>query len=224
VIRRVLLALVVLLGSATDILAQNDRRAYAGLLIGISALSADGQSITNPPAVSVSLYAPENGPALNAFAGFHLAPYFSIQGNYMWNRNEVTLFSSFATEGSGGFYEQQRRSEQHAMVIDGLIYFRDLHSSFRPYLGTGLSVLRFRSDTVLRSVSSGLVAPAHEFASTTVALRSAVGIDIAISPHVSVRYSFSETISRNPISPRLTPPAERRLANFQNLVGLVGRF
>jgi hypothetical protein len=77
---------------------------------------------------------------------------------------------------------------------------------------------------VLRSVSSDLVAPAHEFASTTVALRSAVGIDIAISPHVSVRYSFSETISRNPISPRLTPPAERRLANFQNLVGLVGRF
>ena len=216
--------MVLWLGLATDTLAQNDHRAYAGMLMGVSALSAAGRSVTNPPAVSVSLYAPENGLALNAFTGFHLAQYFSIQANYMWNRNELTLFSSFATEGSGGFYEQQRRSAQHAIVVDGLIYFRDLNSSIRPYLGTGLSVLRFTSDTVTRFVSSGLVTPTHEIASTRIALRSAVGIDIALAPHVSFRYSFSETISRNPISPHLTPPGEGRLANFQNLFGLVGRF
>ena len=53
---------------------------------------------------------------------------------------------------------------------------------------------------------------------------SHVGIDLRLSGRVDFRYSFSETMSRNPISPRLTPPAPRRLANFQNLFGLVGRF
>ena len=40
----------------------------------------------------------------------------------------------------------------------------------------------------------------------------------------SFRYSFSETITGNPISARLTPPGERNLANFQNLFGFVRRF
>ena len=216
--------MVLWLGLATDALAQDERRLYLGVLFGVSALSADGRSITSAPAVNLSLYAPENGLALNAFTGFHVAQYFSLQANYMWNRNDLTLFSSFATGDSGGFYEQQRRSAQHAFVFDGLIYFRDLKSAIRPYLGTGLSVFQFRSTTVTPSVSSGLVGPPHDIASTRVALRSAVGVDIAVSPHVSVRYSFSETISRNPISPYLTPPGERRLANFQNLIGLVGTF
>ena len=66
--------------------------------------------------------------------------------------------------------------------------------------------------------------PARDIASTRIGLRSHVGIDIRVSRHVNFRYSFSETISGNPISPSLTPPAPRRLANFQNLFGLVGRF
>jgi hypothetical protein len=41
---------------------------------------------------------------------------------------------------------------------------------------------------------------------------------------VTFRYSFSETISGNPISPSLTPPGERPLMNFQNLFGFVARF
>ena len=45
-----------------------------------------------------------------------------------------------------------------------------------------------------------------------------------MTPHLNFRYSFSETISANPISPSLTPPAQRGLANFQNLFGLVYRF
>jgi len=186
-----LLVIVLWLGTVSDSLAQNDRRLYAGALLGISTLSADGRSVTGASGTSLSLYAPENGLALDAFAGLHLAPHFSIQASYMWNRNDLTLFSAIGTEDAGGFYEQERRSTSNA---------------------------------VTRSVSSGLVGPTHDISSTHVALRSAVGVDIAVARHVSVRYSFSETISRNPISPHLTPPGRRRLANFQNLFGVIGRF
>jgi hypothetical protein len=36
-----------------------------------------------------------------------------------------------------------------------------------------------------------------------------------------VRYSFSESVSGNPISAQLSPPGQRNLANFQNLFGVV---
>jgi hypothetical protein len=60
--------------------------------------------------------------------------------------------------------------------------------------------------------------------STRVALRVAVGMDLAMGTAWSFRYSFSETISGNPISARLTPPGERNLANFQNLFGIIRQF
>jgi hypothetical protein len=94
----------------------------------------------------------------------------------------------------------------------------------RPYLGTGLAVFHFASRAVTRTVSGGLGAPTRDIASTRLALRSAVGIDILVARHLRLRYSFSETISGNPISPHLMPPGERRLANFQNLLGVVGTF
>jgi hypothetical protein len=70
----------------------------------------------------------------------------------------------------------------------------------------------------------GLAAPQGELASTHAALRVAVGIDLATASGWSFRYSFSETISGNPVSPHLTPPARRNLANFQNLFGAVRYF
>jgi hypothetical protein len=70
----------------------------------------------------------------------------------------------------------------------------------------------------------GLAAPIGDIASTRVAVRSHVGIDLRLSRRVSFRYSFSEMISGNPISPTLTPPGRRGLMNFQNLFGFVGRF
>ena len=39
-----------------------------------------------------------------------------------------------------------------------------------------------------------------------------------------VRYAFLETIQGNPISQRLDPVGKRRLANFQNLFGVVKYF
>jgi hypothetical protein len=204
--------------------AQEVSRVFAGGLLGVSTLSADGRSVISGSDAALSLYKPENGLALNLFAGAHIAQYFSVQANWMWNRNDVTLVSSFVTPHGGGFYEQRRHSRQHAAVLDGLLYFRRLDSAVRPYLGTGLSVLHFSSGDVVSSLTSGLSPPNGTIASTQIGLRSHVGIDLRLSRRLDFRYSFSETISTNPISPSLTPPAPRGLANFQNLFGFVSRF
>jgi hypothetical protein len=217
------LALAASLSAAAPLAAQSDRRLFAGALFGISTLSADGRSIVMAPEAALSMYKPENGLTLNLLAGVHLAEYFSVQGNYMWNSNDLTLVSSLVTPRGSGFYEQRRKSSQHAVVADGLVYFRRRDSRIRPYLGTGLSIVRFTS-TAVNEVFGGLDAPAEHIRATHVALRSHVGIDIAISPGVNFRYSFSETIGGNPISPHLSPQGERGLANFQNLFGVLGRF
>jgi outer membrane protein W len=204
--------------------AQDHEVVYVGGLFGISALSADARSVTTGTEAALSLYAPSNGFALNVFGGVHLAQYFSVQANWMWNRNDIELVSSVTTPQGGGFYEQQRHSTQHTIVLDGLIYFRRLESAIRPYLGTGLSIVRFSSREVISSSSQGLTPPPDEIVSTHLGLRSHVGIDMRLSRRVSFRYSFSETISSNPISPSLTPPGERGLMNFQNLFGFVTQF
>ena len=78
----------------------------------MSTLSADGRSVTSGSEAAVSLYKPENGYAVNLFAGWHLAEYFTVQANWMWNRNDVALVSSVAAAQRSGFYEQQRPSRQ----------------------------------------------------------------------------------------------------------------
>lgn len=204
--------------------AQDERLTFAGALFGMSILSADARSITDGPSATTSLYEPANGLAFNSFAGVHLAQYFSIQANWIWNRNDLTLFSSFLTPQGGGLYEQQRSSSQHAVVLDGLIYFRRRDSVVRPYLGTGVSAIYFSGSDVTSTAEHGLTAPHGEIASTRIGLRSHVGIDVRLSRQLDFRYSFSEMISGNPISPALTPPGRRGLMNFQNLFGVVARF
>lgn len=204
--------------------AQDQPRIFAGGLFGISTLSADARSVTTGPELTLSLYEPENGPALNVFAGLHVAQYFSLQANWIWNRNDVTLVSSLVTPQGGAFYEQRRHSHQHAIVLDGLIYFRRLDSAVRPYLGTGVSLLHFSSGDVVSTSVHGLAPPVGKIASTRIGLRSHVGIDLRLSRRIDFRYSFSEMISGNPISPSLTPAGGRALMNFQNLFGFVARF
>jgi hypothetical protein len=85
-------------------------------------------------------------------------------------------------------------------------------------------VLRFSSETAAASSWRDLAPPAGKIASTRIGLRSHVGIDVKLSTRLSFRYSFSETISGNPISRSLTPPGLRGLMNFQNLFGFVSRF
>jgi hypothetical protein len=196
--------------------------AFAGIVGGISTLSADGRSTITSSAIGVSLYKPENGPALNLLAGWHLGDFLTFQGNYIWNRNRLTLTSSVVREADVSFYEQGSRSAQQSVVGDLLLYFRNRQSGIRPYLSVGGGVVRFTTR------SGGIVAtrgapplPRASVVSTRPALRVAVGIDLAIGHGWSFRYSFSESIRQNAISAQLTPPGRRNLANFQNLFGVV---
>jgi hypothetical protein len=211
------------LSLASPALAQDDARVYAGALVGVATLSADARTSIQATRAEVSLYKPENGPALNLLVGAHLGRYFTIQANYIWNRNDLTLFSLSTSSGGGAFDEQARRSSQHAVVGDAMVYFRAVGSGVRPYLSTGAGVMRFQSRSA-RGASGGASVPVEALGSTRVALRVAVGMDLAMGTAWSFRYSFSETISGNPISARLTPPGERNLANFQNLFGIIRQF
>ena len=83
-------SLVVLL-APTVCAAQEPTRGYGGGLIGVSALSADARSVTTPVGFAVSLYKPEDGLAANLLVGTHLNDYVTLQANYIWNRNGLTL-------------------------------------------------------------------------------------------------------------------------------------
>jgi hypothetical protein len=62
------LAMAALLASGPAI-AQDDRRLFAGGLFGVSTLQADGSAVITASSAALSLYKPENGLALNLFAG-----------------------------------------------------------------------------------------------------------------------------------------------------------
>ncbi len=193
--------------------------------MGISTLSADGRSLTSGEVASVSLYKPENGTALNLFAGVHLTQFLTVQGNYVWNRNHLTVTSSQTSANEGLFYEESRDSVQHGLIGDLLLYFRDRHSWARPYLSAGTGLVYFKSqERAILAVSGTPSLPPRQFTSSAPALRFAVGIDFSFNSSWALRYSFSETIRRNPISGQLSPPGQRNLANFQNLFGVFRNF
>lgn len=194
------------------------QRYFVTAIGGVSTLSAD--AITRADAVTaVSLYKPENGPAFNIAGGVHLGDWFSLQANYMWNRNDLAV-----TEVAGpASLEQDRRSSQHAAVADLLVYFRARRSRIRPYLSIGTGYLRLAS-TAAGPVHGTLAPAPPEIDAVKLPLRVAVGIDLLVRRGWGVRYSFSETMSANPFSATLDPPGSRRLANFQNLAGFVKYF
>ena len=196
---------------------------YVGVIGGISTLSADGGSQAGSGGLTLSSYAPANGGAANLFAGADLHNYYSVQANFIWNRNSLHLNS--ASSSSGTFYQEDRGSSQEAGVFDFLLYFRKRGNRIRPYLGTGGGIIHLTSklDRVVASGGSPRLPP-EKFSSTGPVFRSHVGIDLRIRSKLWFRYSFSEMIGRNPISDQLSPPGTRRLANFQNLFGFLTRF
>jgi Outer membrane protein beta-barrel domain len=214
--------LIVLSFGSCPALAQG--KFYVGLAGGVSTLSSDARSLVTPTSTSVSLYSPQNGPLLNAFAGVHLHDYISVQGNYLWNSNTLTLTSSTANTISS-FYEQERSSTQQGIVGDFLLYFRDRRSWIRPYLsvGTGFIHLSSREKRTL-ALRGSPVLPSARFSSTNLVLRVAVGADVKLRGGWNFRYSFSETMGDNPISEQLSPPGSSSLKNFKNLFGIVRRF
>ena len=195
---------------------------YAGTMGGIATLSADGGSQSLPQGLNLSSYAPANGGALDVFGGAQLHNYFSLQGDFIWNRNSLRLRSSSTT---GAFYEEDRSSSQEAAIFSFLLYFRGRSSRIRPYLGIGAGIahLSSTSDRLVASEGAPPVPPA-QFSSTAAVLRTHVGIDLTLRGKLDFRYSFSETIGSNEISKNLSPSGSRGLANFQNLFGLVVRF
>jgi hypothetical protein len=207
--------------SQVPILAQ--ATPFVGALGGVATLSADARSLPTSQGLNVSLYKPENGPALNIVGGVHLKQYLSVQASYVWNRNTLTLSSS--SSGSNSFYEERRKSSQQAVLFDLLVYFRPLDDRLRPYLSVGTGVVHFSSTRQNEVAIGGNPAlPPTRFASTRPALRVAVGMDVAVTHRLALRYSFGETIRHNDVSAQLAPPGKRNLANFQNLFGLLVRF
>lgn len=196
---------------------------YVGVIGGVATLSADAGLQTTAQGLNLSSYAPANGGALNVFAGAHLHNYFSVQVNYIWNRNNLVLNSS--SSSSGAFYQETRDSSQNAGITDFLIYFRRRRSRIRPYLGTGGGITHLTS-TRSRLIASGgaPLPPPATFSYTGPVFRSHVGIDLRLASKLDFRYSFSEMIGHNEISKHLSPTGQRRLANFQNLFGFVVRF
>ena len=198
---------------------------YAGALGGIATLSADGRFVLSPGVSQVSLYKPENGPASNVLAGWDFSRYLSVQGNYIWNRNDLTLVSTAFGPAATSQYEETRSSQQSSIVVDLMGYMRARHSRVRPYLSCGTGLEHLSSSLNLVKLATGsLPLPPQQFSANHLALRVAVGIDLKLARGWAFRYTFSETTSSNPISQQLVPPGQRGLKNFQNLFGLVWHF
>ena len=218
---RIGVLLIVIAGLCGSVVAEVT--SFVGVVGGVATLSADGRSQQVPQGIDASLYKPENGPAVNLFAGAHLTPYVSIQANYIWNRNDLMLTST--SPESNSFYEEERNSSQHAVIFDLLVYFRQQKSRVRPYLSGGTGIVHFSSSEArILTLGGSAVLPPARFSSTRPVLRVAVGMDVLLTSMLDFRYSFSETIRHNDISAELSPPAQRGLANFQNLFGIVVRF
>ena len=205
--------------------ARAEENFFAGMLAGISTLSADGRSVTRGESIATSLYKPENGPPVMGVFGGHLSDYVSLQASYGWNRNDLGLVSSNPAAGSDAFYDQARQATQHTAIAELMVYFRNRRSRVRPYLSAGGGVVRFDSpaSTIDLVAGSAQLAPGA-FQSSDAAIRVAVGIDVFIKNGWAFRFTFAETIRSNPISARLSPPGQRGMANFQNLFGFVKRF
>jgi hypothetical protein len=198
---------------------------YAGALVGIATLSADGSSILSPVMSQVSLYKPENGPALSFVFGWDFSRYVSVQGNYIWNGNDLMLVSTAFGSRGASQYDEARSSRESAVIGDLLGYMRARGSRVRPYLSCGTGLEHFSSSrSFVKLATSSLPLPPERFSANHLALRVAVDIDLKITRGWAFRYTFSEALDSNPISQQLVPPGQRGLKNFQSLFGFVWRF
>jgi len=198
---------------------------YAGALGGVATLSGDARSLLSPNSTAFSSYDPKNGGAVEVVVGKHFSDYFAVQGNYIWNGNGLIFTSATFNNGTQQGYQETRRSSQQSVIGDLLVYFRNRDSRLRPYLSVGTGLVHFSSSQ--ERIEQALGAPAlppQRFSANMIALHVPVGIDVRLRKSWAFRYTFSETLSKNPISDRLSPPGQHRLMNFQNLFGFTRRF
>lgn len=179
---------------------------YVSVLGGFAALSGDAATEFLQQTPRVSLYDPKNGPAVNVVGGIHLNDWVSLQGNYISNRNDVTL-----TEVRGAaFLQRKSKTRQNAAGADALLYFRPRSSSIRPYLSVGIAAVHISVEETASNWHPGL--------------RVAVGIDLMTRNGWGFRYSFSEMLTKNAFNELVSPSGRRSLMNFQNLFGFVKYF
>jgi len=198
---------------------------YVGMLGGVATLSGDSRSLLNPGSTAFSSYDPKNGGAVEVLAGRHFSHYFAVQGNYIWNGNRLTLTSGAFNDGTQQGYQETRQSSQQSLIADLLVYFRNRDSRLRPYLSVGTGLVHFASSQErIEQALGSPVLPPQRFTANTISLHVPVGIDVRVGKGWAFRYTFSETLSKNPISDHLSPPGQHRLMNFQNLFGLVKQF
>jgi hypothetical protein len=198
---------------------------YAGVLGGVSSLSGDASSTLGSGSSAFSSYDPKNGGAFELLMGKHLSEYFAVQGNYIWNANTLRVSAaSFLSDEQLGFKET-RSSSQQTLIAAALVYFRNRDSRLRPYLsvGTGLVHLSSSEERVDQTIGTPVL-PARNFAANTIALQVPVGIDVNLRKGWAFRYTFSETISKNPIDDRVSPSPQHVLKNFLNLFGFIKQF
>ena len=198
---------------------------YAGVLGGVASLSGDARSLVTSGSLQFSSYNPANGGAFSFFAGRHFSDYFSAQGSYIWNQNDLRVAAGNSGSGTQEGYQETRASSQQILIGNMLVYFRARTSRLRPYLSVGTGFMHFASTQEnLQQILGAPVLPPRHFSSNQIVLNVPVGMDVALGKSWAFRYTFSETISKNPIDTRLSPPGQHSFKNFQNLFGFVRRF
>jgi hypothetical protein len=218
-----LMVLVFLLVSLSTKYVQ--AQVYAGALGGISTLSGDTSTLINFTSTEFSTYNPHNGLALSGLVGKHLSNVFTIQGEYVWNRNPLYLAGSASDSVSLTDYEETLHSSQQSLFGSVLVYFRNRKSWIRPYLSVGTGWVHLYSTEQSITLAQGSPQlPPHSFGANMLGLRVPVGADVKLYDGWRLRYTFAETISRNPISHDLNPPGPHSLKNFQNLFGVIYQF
>ena len=148
-----------------------------------------------------------------------------MQGEYIWNSNTLILTSAMLSDGGQQSYQETRSSSQQSVIGDLLVYFRKRGSRLRPFLSVGTGVVHLGSSQQQVNQSIGVpVLPPQHFGSDMAVLHVPVGIDVKLINGWAFRYSFSETLSSNPISANLSPQGLHNLQNFQNLFGIIKQF
>ena len=222
-IRTLRLAIILFAGWKLAVPAQ--AQVYVGVLGGVATLSGDARSLVSPDTSAFSSYYPVNGAAVEVLVGKHFSDYISIQADYIWNSNELTLTSAVFNNGTQQGFQETRNSSQQSLIGDLLVYFRKRDSRLRPYLSVGTGLVHFASSQErIEQLIGTPDLPAQHFTANMIALRVSVGIDVRLGRSWAFRYTFSETLSKNPISDRLSPPGQHSLKNFQNLFGFVRQF
>ena len=198
---------------------------YAGVLGGVSTLSGDARSLLSPGSTAFSSYDPRNGSAVEVLVGRHFSDYLTVQADYIWHRNGLTVTSAAFSNGTQQGYHETRRSSQQSAIADVLVYFRKRDSRLRPYLSVGTGFVHFASSQErIEQVVGTPDLPPQRFGSNMIAFHVPVGMDVNLGKGWVFRYTFSETLSKNPVSNQLSPPGQHSLKNFQNLFGFVRRF